>query len=52
MVIGHKILCTIYILLKTGLPYQEFGCEKFERQRKEKRIVHLAQELKGLKAAL
>ena len=41
LVIGHKILCAVYILLKTGLPYQEFGVERFEKQkeRKESRIL-------------
>lgn len=51
LVIGHKILCAAYILLKTGLPYQEFGVERFEKQRKEKRIAYLKKELKDLEVA-
>lgn len=52
LVIGHKILSAVYILLKTGLPYQAFGVEKFEKQRKEKRIAHLKKELKELGATV
>jgi hypothetical protein len=52
LVIGHKILCVIYHILKSRQPYKEFGIEQFERQRKEKRIAHLKRELKELGIAI
>ncbi|MCU7695604.1 hypothetical protein, partial [Haoranjiania flava] len=48
LVIGHKILCAAYHLLTTRLPYQSFAVEKFEQQRRDKRIMYLQKELKGL----
>lgn len=48
LVIGHKILCAAYHLLTTRLPYQSFSVEKFEQQRKHKRIMYLQKELKEL----
>jgi len=52
LVIGHKILCVIYLILKTRQPFKEFGVEQFERQRKEKRVAHLKRELKELGIAV
>jgi transposase len=52
LAIGHKILCVIYLILKIRQPYKEFGVEQFERQRQQKRIAHLKQELKELGVAV
>lgn len=48
LVIGHKILCAIYLILKTRQPYKEFGVDQFERQRREKKVTYLKRELKEL----
>lgn len=48
LVIGHKILCAVYHILTTRLPYQACDVEAFEQQRKRKRITYLQKELKEL----
>lgn len=51
LIIGHKILCAVYHILKDQVPYQGFDAEKFEKERIGKRVAYLQKELKQLGVA-
>ena len=48
LIIGHKILCAVYHILNTRLPYEAFDVEAFERMRNQRRITYLQKELKDM----
>lgn len=48
LLVGHKILCAVYHVLHTGLPYQAFSVEEFEKIRHQRRITYLQNELREL----
>ena len=51
LIVGHKILCAIYHILKDQVAYLGFDAEEFEKARKAKRIAYLQKELKLLDVA-
>jgi len=52
LIVGHKILCAIYHILKDKEEYKGFDVEKFEQRRQQKRIAYLQKELKELGVAI
>lgn len=52
LIVGHKILCAVFHILKNKEPYQAFDVEKFEQRRKGKRVAYLQKELKELGVAV
>lgn len=48
LIVGHKILCAVYHILSTHMPYQAFDVEEFEKMRNQRRITYLQKELKDL----
>lgn len=48
LILGHKILNAAYIVLTTGLSYQAYSVEEFEKNRNQKRKEYLQKELEGL----
>lgn len=52
IIIGHKILNAAYIILTSRLSYQAYSVEEFEKQRNQKRINYLQNELKELGLAV
>ncbi len=52
LIVGHKILCAAYHILKNEVAYKSFDVEKFEERRKGKRIAYLQKELKELGVAV
>jgi hypothetical protein len=48
LIVGHKILCAVYHILNTHLPYQAFDVEAFEKMRHQRRITYLQNELREL----
>lgn len=48
LILGHKILCAVYHILTTHLPYQAFDVETFEKMRHQRRITYLQNELRDL----
>ena len=51
LIVGHKILCAVYHILKNQVPYLGFDAEEFEKARKGKRVAYLQKELKLLGVA-
>lgn len=51
LIVGHKILCAVYHILKERVAYKSFSVEEFEKARKEKRVAYLKKELKTLGVA-
>ena len=52
LIVGHKILCAIYHILKDKEEYKGFDVEKFEQRRQQKRIAYLQKELRELGVAI
>ena len=52
LIVGHKILCAIYHILKDKEEYKGFDVEKFEQRRQQKRIACLQKELRELGVAI
>lgn len=50
LIVGHKILCAIYHILKDQVPYLGFDAAEFEKTRKAKRVAYLQKELKLLES--
>jgi len=44
--VGHKILCTAYIILRDKVTYKENGIEYFEKRKQKNRVERLKRELK------
>jgi transposase len=52
LIVGHKILCAVYHILKNKEEYKAFDVEKFEERRQQKRRAYVQKELKELGVAV
>ena len=52
LIVGHKILCAVFHILKNKEEYKAFDVEKFEQRRQQRRIAYLQKELKELGVAI
>lgn len=52
LIVGHKILCTVYHILANRVPYKAFDVAEFEKRRSERRIGYLQKELRELGVSL
>lgn len=52
LIVGHKILCAVFHILKNKEEYKGFDVEKFEERRQQRRIAYLQKELKELGVAV
>jgi transposase len=48
IIVGHKILCATYHILKTGEPYRDLGKDYVEQHHKNRRIAYLKAQLREL----
>lgn len=48
LAIGHKILCAVYHILRTGQPYQAPDTEKIQQKMEEKQLTRYLEKIKHL----